>query len=73
MAAVTVYANDNVEEIEVFGGRVTGHLAKDGDAYVAVEWKFPDPSLAGSYECQAFGMDSHGHPRMSYDNATGNL
>lgn len=49
------------------GAEVKGLISENGEAFISMKWTSPDDSTHGEYKCEAFGMDSSGHPRVSTD------
>jgi len=39
-----------------------GHLSSSGTSFLALQWKTPTRDARGRYLCQAYSMDSQGHP-----------
>jgi len=47
------------------GGQATGQIVQGGDASISFTIQEPTNAAQGVYRCEAFGVDSVGHPRTS--------
>ena len=65
LAAITQASPNNVTVTNSLTAvKVSGVLA-NGKGFISYEWEDPGDDALGSYRCEAFGVDSVGHPRVS--------
>lgn len=70
VAMVTSFSGGHVDVKDAsIGGIATGNISSNG-AMINLKWHYPDKAASGNYKCEAFGLDSQGHPVTSADLAT---
>ena len=67
VAAITL-TSPHVDGSNSIGASISGNISANASSYIRFSWACPlqCPGLAavGTYECQAFGMDAKGHPKL---------
>ena len=65
LAAVNMFSNTMVYYHDNnTGAQIRGHISADQSSFLKVSWSHPNNTAVGVYECQAYGMDRKGHPKL---------
>jgi len=68
IATISAASPSVVEVKDSFGSQeISGHFQqhKQGVSFISYSWSYPTSDVQGRYKCQAYGIDQHGHPRVS--------
>jgi len=68
IATISAASPSVVEVKDSFGSQeISGHFQqhKQGVSFISYSWSYPPGDVQGRYKCQAYGIDQHGHPRVS--------